>query len=157
MNATQNCSHWIYAAHAFRYPLGAPSDTACSPEVHFYSCRSACNRSQRSRNCLAAGHNEIFCIGAAWVSSLCSLFSTSFECFDWSCRRSHKYAAALLCTNDGKGLSIQFLLLFIHKAPLIREPGTAAGGMREISAASLVFAQAPALGVLALAALNFAR
>ena len=75
----------------------------------------------------------------------------------WSCRRSHKYTAALLRTNDGKGLSIQFLLLFIHKAPLIRGPGTAAGGMREISAASLVFAQAPALGVLALAALNFAR
>ena len=60
-------------------------------------------------------------------------------------------------TTDVAELPGRFLLLFIHKAPLIREPGTAAGGMREISAASLVFAQAPAPGVLALAALNFAR
>lgn len=60
-------------------------------------------------------------------------------------------------TTDGAELPGRFLLLFIHKAPLIGEPGTAAGGMREILAASLVFAQAPTLGVLALAALNFAR
>ena len=95
--------------HPSASPLTRPARTAWGRlDRDFYSCRSACNRSQRSRNCLAAGHNEIFCIGAAWVSSLCSLFSTSFECFDWSCRRSYKYAAALLCKTMGKGSAYSF-------------------------------------------------
>lgn len=39
-------------------PLTRPARTAWGRlDRDFYSCRSACNRSQRSRNCLAAGHN----------------------------------------------------------------------------------------------------
>ena len=85
------------------------------------------------------------------------MLSTSFECFDPVIPQGLKVRRRFASYKRWERVQRTVLPLFTHKAPLIRGPGTAVGGMREISAASLVFAQAPALGVLALAALNFAR
>lgn len=171
MKQLTHCFTGFQVCLKFFFGHGTFLPTGSNPVVHHHSleqaviCVTAVHVSQNVRVGVEAVEVNAPAVICAALASLPEIPAPALgpkDLFGTLLARDHQrqgkcVLSAPLRMDQGKGFLIQRQMLLFHKAPLIREMGTATSGVGKVPAVTLVLVPAPAVcGNLALTAVNSA-